>query len=51
MFLLFKTIRVASEYIPPSERGAGVPDPTAAVLDVDLENLSELVANTSPYCL
>ena len=45
MFLLFKTVSVASEYIPPSERGCLIDVPVAAVLDVDPGNLSAPVPN------
>ena len=45
MFLLFKTVSVASEYIAPSEDGCAILVPVAAVLDVVPGNLSEPVDN------
>ena len=51
MFLLFKTVSVASEYIPPSERGCAILVPVAAVLDVVPGNLSALVPCTPANCL
>ena len=43
MFLLFKTVSVASEYVPPSSSGCLIDVPVAAVLDVVPGNLSALV--------
>jgi len=43
MFLLFKTVSVASEYIPPSSSGCLIDVPVAAVLAVVPGNLSALV--------
>ena len=51
MFLLFKTVSVASEYIPPSSRGCLIDDPVAVVLEVVPGNLSALVPNRVENCL
>ena len=51
MFLLFKTVSVASEYRPPSSRGCDILVPVAAVLDVVPGNLSALVPNRVENCL
>ena len=45
MFLLFKTVSVASEYIAPSTGGCLIDVPVAAVLEVVPGNLSEPVPN------
>ena len=44
MFLLFNTIKVASEYIPPSARGCGVATPGTEAPAVEPGNLSDPVA-------
>ena len=51
MFLLFRTVNVASEYIPPSERGCGTLVPVAAVLAVVPGNLSAPVPNKFLNCV
>ena len=52
IFLLFKTVSVASEYIPPSAKGAGVLfDPVATELAVEPGNLSAPVACRSANCV
>jgi hypothetical protein len=44
MFLLFNTVKVASEYIPPSESGCLIDVPVGDELAVEPGNLSEPIA-------
>jgi hypothetical protein len=51
MFLLFKTVNVASEYVPPSARGTGVSTPGTTEPDVEPEYLSLPIACKSANCV
>ena len=51
MFLLFKTVSVASEYVPPSERGTAIVVSGTTAPDVEPGYLAAPAACRSANCV